>query len=178
MKNLILIHILLTSLNVFARDGVYIAAGAVPIYGSGDKEETSSLLGTGISASGGFRLSHMAFEMGLKRLTVTNKELGNDKYETEVKNSTFYGGGRLFFDHIFSLKAGIASHNIEMDIYKGPNHLKNKENDGEYIALYGGMGILTPLHKYSDLYFESTLYPISDIGMYFIDIEVGVRLYL
>lgn len=179
MKNLILILMLIISLNAFARDGVYIAAGGdIPMYGSGNSDSTSSLLGTGISATGGVHLEHVALEFGFKQLTVTNHELGNDKYDSEIKNSVFYGGGRLFFDQVFSLKAGIASHSVAMNIYKGGTHLKDEENNGKYLGLYGGMGILTPLCKYTDLYFESTLYPVPDIGIYFIDIEVGFRFYL
>ena len=82
------------------------------------------------------------------------------------------------FDQIFSLKAGLASHMVEMDIYQGPTDLKSAEDDGEYIGIYGGMGIISPMNKQSDLYFESTLYPVSEISIYFIDIEIGVRFYL
>lgn len=179
MKTIILFLLLsITITSAYAKNAFFLAAGAVPIYGSGDSDEISSLLGTGISVSGGLRLNTAAFEIGLKRLTISNEELGNDKYSTEIKNSIFYAGGRLFFDEIFSLKAGISSHIVEMDIYKGASHLKNLENDGDYLGLYGGMGIVTSLNNYSDLYFESTLYPVSDIGIYFIDIEIGYRFYL
>lgn len=162
----------------FAKNAFYLAAGAVPMYGSGEGDETSSLLGTGISIAGGVRFGPTAFEGGLKRLTVTNDEIGDDKYSTEVKNSIFFGGGRLFFDEIFSLKAGISTHMVEMDIYQGATHLKSKEDDGEFFGIYGGMGIVTPMSKFSDIYFESTLYPVPDIGIYFIDIEIGMRIYL
>lgn len=178
MKNLFILFCFVLSSNVFANNAIFVAAGAVPMYGSGEEDATSSLLGTGISLSGGLRIGSIAFEAGLKRLTVTNDEIGDDKFSTEIKNSIFFGGARLFFDQIFSLKAGLASHKVEMDIYQGPVHKKSEEEDGEYIGIYGGMGIVSPMNKVTDLYFESTLYPVPDIGIYFIDIEIGVRFYL
>tara|TARA_Y100000385_G_C12851013_1_gene533082 strand:- start:24 stop:317 length:294 start_codon:yes stop_codon:yes gene_type:complete len=97
MKKITLFICLVLSSSLFAKDSVFIAAGAVPMYASGDGDAKSSLLGTGISVSGGLRFGAAAFEIGLKRLTVTNEEIGDDKYSTEIKNSIFFGGGRLFF---------------------------------------------------------------------------------
>lgn len=178
MKIIFLLIILISTSNLFAKDSFYLSFGAAPVYGSAEGDSKSSLLGTAISFAAGARFKATAFEIGVKRFTISNDELGNDSYDTEIKNGIFFGGGRLFIDNIFSLKAGLASHNIEMDVYKGLTHLTSEEDDGEFIGLYGGMGIVTTLNKKSDLYFESTLYPISDVGLYFIDIEIGVRFYI
>jgi len=177
MKYFWLIFIVLSP-GLWAADGIYLSTSLFPVYGSGNSEAKSSLLGTGISGVGGVRLKNIGFEMGAKRFTTTNKQLGDDKYETEVKDAVFFGGGRFFLSDIFSLKASLSMHYIEMDIYQDSAHLKNDEEDGEYLGLYGGMGIMHPIGKNLDLYYESTLFPVPDIGFYFIDIELGVRIYL
>lgn len=166
------------SFSTYAADGIYLSASALPIYGSGNDESTSSLLGTGVAVTAGVRLINLAFEGGVKQLTVKNKELGNDKYDTEIKDTVIFGGARLFFNEVFSLKAGLSSHRMDMDIYQGQTHLKSKEDDGEHFGVYAGMGILTELSRTTDLYVESTLYPVSDIGFYFVDMEIGIRFYL
>lgn len=178
MKIFSLFILLVFSHHTFAKDGVYLAAAAVPIYGSGSADAKSSLLGTGIALTAGLRIQNVGFEGGVKRLTVTNSELGNDDYDTEIQNAILFGGARLFFSNIFSFKAGLSSHNLEMDIFKNGTRLESAEDDGEYFGIYGGMGIVSPMTKETDLYFESTLYPVSEVDIYFIDIEIGLRFYL
>lgn len=169
---------ILLSFKTLAADGVYFAASLLPVYGSGNDDSKSSMLGIGVSAVGGIRIKAAGFEMGVKRLTITNKELGDDKYDSEIKNSAMFGGGRLFISDIFSLKAGVAMHYIEMDLYQGSTHLTDEEDDGEFFGLYAGMGIMHPINNRTDLYYEATLMPVSDIGMYFVDMELGIRFYL
>lgn len=101
--------------------------------------------------------------------------MGDSKYDSELKNSLFYGGGRLFLSKVFSLKGGLTISNIEMSLHQGSTRLTSEEEDGEYIGFYGGMGILHPLNAQTDFYYEATLYPVSDIGFYFVDFEFGFR---
>ncbi len=49
--------------------------------------------------------------------------------------------------------------------------------NGSYMGLLGGMGINHEMGP-MDFYFESTLFPIPDIGMYIVDFEFGLRFYL
>jgi len=177
MKSIFIIILLFTS-SAFAREGIYLSTSLFPVYGSGTSSEKSSLLGSGISFTGGLRLRSLGLEVGAKRFTTSNKQLGDDKYETEIKDSIFYGGGRLFLSEVFSLNLGLAIHYVEMDIYEGSNHLKSEEDGGESLGIYAGMGIMHPLARNLDVFYESTLYPISDIGLYFVDMQLGIRFYL
>lgn len=178
MKTLLIFFTFTLSGLVMADQGIYLSASGNFTYGSGSGDEKSSLIGPGVSLTGGLKIRSFALEGGVKRFTLSNTQIGNDSYETEIKNSLLFGGVRVILDEIFSLKAGFVSHNIEMDIYEGNQHLTNIEDDGEYFGLYGGMGIVNKLNRKLDFFFESTLYPVSDINFYFVDIEVGLRFYL
>lgn len=177
MRYLTLI-LLCLSLTSFAGEGVYFGAAFSPTYGSGETSAKSSLSGIGVGISGGVRIQSVGIEFGAKRFTLTNDPMGDSSYDSELKNSLFYGGGRLFLNKIFSLKAGLAMHQVEMDLKQGSSRLTSEEEDGDYIGLYGGMGILHPLNQSTDLYYEATLYPVPDIGFYFVDFEFGLRWYL
>ncbi len=166
------------SFSGLAGDGIYLAPSLFPVYGSGGDAGKSSMLGTGIAITGGLKLKNIGIEVGAKRFTLSNEEIGDKSFDSEIKDSIFFGGARLFLNNIFSLKAGLGIHHFEMDLYEGNVHLTNDEQDGSSLGLYGGMGIMHELNKTTDFYYESTLFSVPDVDMYFIDIEVGLRFFL
>lgn len=147
-------------------------------YASGGDEEKSSLIGTGFGIGGGIRYGTSVFEIDVKRNKVSSGQIGSKDYDTTIYDTIFSGGFRLILNEIFSIKAGLANHYIEMDIYESGVKKKDLESDGEYLGFYGGMGILHQLSHFSELYLESTLYPLPDVDMYFVDMQFGLRWYL
>ena len=177
MKKLILI--LLFSFTTFAGEGVYIAPSLGLTYGSGGDESLSSLLGNHVGVVGGHRLGNFAFELGIKRVNMTNESIGNDNYDSEVTNDMYFGGVRAFLSDIFVLSAGLVSHNLDMEVKNDSGtRLKNKEDDGSYLSFYAGMGIQHDLNNSMDFYWEGNLFSIPDINMFNVEMTLGLRFYL
>jgi hypothetical protein len=174
----IILFILLNPLITNASEGVYISTTLLYTYGSGEHDSKSALLGTGVSITGGLKVQAASFEFGIKQVSLSNESIGNDSYDTIIKDSIFFGGGRLFLSKIFSLKAGLASHYLSMDISKNNSNRNDLEDGGNFLGTYAGMGIFHPINNSLDFYYESTLYPIPDTGLFLIDMEIGIRLHL
>jgi hypothetical protein len=179
VKKLVLIGILIFSINSYANNGYYLSIGAAPTYGSSADNSKSSMTGIGITAAGGIRMNNLALELVLKQIAVDNSGIGDENYDSEVKNFMGGIGTRMFMGDFLCLKAGVVNQSFTMDIYRDNQHLSNKEFDGSTFGFYVGMGGNVKMDKMTDIYFESTLIPSGqDADMYFVDIEFGLRLYL
>jgi hypothetical protein len=179
MKILILSYLsLMGPFLLAAENGLYFSPSASLMYGSGSSDSQSSLIGPGVALSGGLRFNSTAVEVELKRVNTSNLDIGDKTYETTIHDTIFSSGVRLFLNRILSIKMGIATHFVEMDIDKNGVKQTNDENDGEYFGLYGGMGIMQEFTSNIHGFLESNLYPIPEIDLYFIDMQIGFRVYL
>lgn len=179
MYKIIFALLSLSPIFLFAQtSGLYFSTSAVAMYGSGSPESLSSLFGPGVAMAGGFRINSIAAEIEFKKVNLSNTQIGNKHYDSRINDSLFLTGFRLFPNRIFSLKAGIANHFIEMDISK--NHVKQSDNesDGEFLGFYAGMGISREFSQSIQGFLESTLYPLSEINIYLVDMQIGLRFYL
>jgi hypothetical protein len=177
MKNLI--FILLFSFSVFAGKGIFIAPSLGFTYGSGGHDSLSSMLGNHVGVTGGQRIGNFAYELGIKRMNLTNESIGNEDYDSEITNDMYFGGVRAFLSDIFVLSAGLVSHNLSMEIKDDDgDRLKNKEDNGSFFGFYAGMGIQHELNNNMDLYWEGNLYPVPEISMFNVELTLGLRIFL
>ena len=169
------ILILLGSLNSYGGEGVYIAPQLGVSYGSGGEEAYSSLLGNNIGIDGGIKLNNMAIEFGIKRSLLSNSSIGSTDYDTEIKNDIYSAGVRIFTDSLINFKTGFVSHNFDMTIKED----EELEEDGSFTSIYFGSGINLSLAQTGmDFFWEGTLFPISDVDLYEIDLSIGLRVYM
>ena len=174
---IIYIFILLFSFKSWGQN-LYLAPALTMGFSSGDSEAKSSLLGPGIALSAGARFGVSMFEIEYKRFKFSGSQIGSPDYDTQVYDSIFSGGLRVLLNNIFSIKAGLAIHHFEMDIFKDDIRQENIENEGEFIGFYAGMGIAHNISKMGQLFLESTLYPVSEVNLFIVDMQVGYRIYL
>jgi hypothetical protein len=178
MDLLLSLLIFIFSFSVQANERFYFAASMGPSYITGNEDAASSLLGTNLSLAGGFKLKEVSLEFGGKRMQVSSEGVGSKDYETKLSNSLFNLGARVWLDQVFSLKAGLVVHHLDMTVYKNDTRQRSMEVDGDFLSWYGGMGFLAVLSRNSEFFIESSIYPLIDQRMYFIDIEAGMRFYL
>jgi len=178
MRLLYLFFILVLPLSLQAKGQFYSAISMGPSYVTGNENAYSSLIGTNLSLQGGLQINSASLEFGAKRLQVSSEGVGSKDYETKVINSLFNLGTRLWFDRVFSIKASLVVHHLEMRVYKNDLRQKSMEVDGEFLSWYAGMGFLTQLNSTLEFFIESSINPLIDQRMYLIDIEAGLRFYL
>lgn len=163
---------------LWGQSGIYIAPAMNLAYGSGSGDSKSSLLGPSFALAAGMRANNIGAEMEFKQIKLTNSQIGNKDYDTEIYDTIFSGGVRFFLQNVFSIKLGLSQHFVEMNINKDGQSLDNEEEDGQFFGFYGGMGIIHQFTKDSEVFLESTLYPVPDIDMYIVDMQLGLRILL
>lgn len=179
MKKILIYILSLFPSMLFANQSpLYFSTSAVAMYASGSPESLSSLFGPSVALAGGFRMNTMAIEIEFKKVNLSSTQIGNKDYDSTVSDGLFSTGIRLFPNRIFSLKAGISTHFIEMDISKNNTKQSEDESDGEFFGLYAGMGITREFTPLIHGFLESTLYPLPDINIYLVDMQIGLRFYL
>ena len=174
----IFVSLLISIKTLAASHSLYIAPSAVSMYGSGESTALSSLFGPSVALAGGLKFHSAAFEFEFKKINLSNESLGDEDYKTQLQSSIISIGTRLYLNRLFSIKAGLAEHFVKMNIEKNGESKPNEESDGEYFGFYGGMGIMRDFTPQLQGFLESTLYPIPEIDIYFVDSQLGIRIYL
>lgn len=131
------------------------------------------MLGINVGIVGGYRFGTSAFEFGIKRSAVSNSQIGDKDYDSEITNDMYFGGFRFFAGDIFSIAGGYTSHNLDFDVTGA-----TIDSNGSYNSFYASMGINISQSADRDFFWEGNLYPISEADIFQVDFVAGFRFYL
>jgi hypothetical protein len=173
MKYTILIILLFSVAKVNARDRLFTSLSFSPVYGLGSKDSNSAFLGPGFDFNLGYKKQKYSYELAYKQFKIKNDEVGHDGYDSSFENSVILFGSGFRYSNDTYFKAGLASHNIRMEVFKGSRRLVSDEYTGQYLSVYGGGGLV---YKRSDSYqffIETNMFPVFEIEIYFFDFKIG-----
>lgn len=173
MKHTFLIILLFSVAKVSARDRFFTSLSLSPVYGLGSEDSDSAFLGPGFEFNLGYKKQKYSYELAYKQFKIKNDEVGHDGYDSKLVNSVILVGSGFRYSNDTYLKAGLASHNIVMEVLKGTSRLKNDEDTGQFLSIYGGGGYIFKKSDSNQFFIESNFFPVLDIEITFFDFKIG-----